>query len=176
MKPGPKPGQAPRPARPLLDRVMERIEQSPMGCWLWTGTTSSHGYARIAVANGQKHGEDGLVHRILYEYFFGSFPVGLTSDHLCRVRRCVNPTHIEPVTTKINVLRGTGITARSAQATHCIHGHPFDERNTLRDKRDGHRSCRACCREKMRRRRQSSRLSGVQSSTHKESSNGCQSR
>lgn len=57
-------------------------------------------------------------------------PAGLGLDHLCRVRRCVNPAHLEPVTDRVNILRGQAPSAVNAAKTHCIRGHPFNSVNT----------------------------------------------
>lgn len=104
-------------------------------CVIWTGY----------VTNG--YGKDGSrwVHRKAYEEAFGSIPAGLTIDHLCRNKLCMNPRHLEAVTLKENVLRGNGPTAVNARKTHCPTGHPYDEKNTLVSKK-GWRYCRACFR------------------------------
>lgn len=112
-------------------------------CWLWLGTKNSYGYGRLII---NKH-ERGA-HRFAYERQVGPIPAGLEIDHLCRVRHCVNPTHLEPVTTTVNIRRG--IRANSLK-THCKYGHAFDEANTYRC--HGHRYCRACGRESARRKR-----------------------
>ncbi len=59
----------------------------------------------------------------------GQIPSGLTLDHLCRVRNCVNPAHLEPVTHRENTLRGDGVTAINARKTSCHRGHPFAGEN-----------------------------------------------
>jgi hypothetical protein len=82
-------------------------------------------------------------HRLFYEQLVGPIPDGLQLDHLCRVRHCVNPDHLEPVTQTANVLRGIGPTAVNAGKTHCVHGHPFTPDNTYINKQ-GNRHCRAC--------------------------------
>ena len=78
------------------------------------------------------------VHRLVYELFVGSIPVGLTLDHLCRVRHCVNPAHLEPVTLAENTLRGEGPTAVNSRKTHCPKGHPYDVMDS------GRRRCLVC--------------------------------
>lgn len=70
-------------------------------CWLWTGTLNIAGYAYRNHRAGSR-----LVHRRHYEEAYGTVPPGLDLDHLCRVRRCVNPDHLEPVTRSENARRG----------------------------------------------------------------------
>lgn len=119
----------------LPTRFASRIHADPEGCWLWTGPTDSHGYAQTR--------RDGLIHRATYVEAKGPIPHTLELDHLCRVRHCVNPNHLEPVTHRENVLRGDGIAAIAAQATHCPAGHPYAGRNLVIFA-DGKRRCRAC--------------------------------
>lgn len=114
----------------------------PNGCWLWTGTTHAAApwdYGRFTV----RHGSEVPAHRFAWELLRGPIPEGLVIDHLCRVSRCVNPDHLEPVTQRENLLRGTGPSARHAATTHCPQGHPYDAENTYRDRRGG-RHCRIC--------------------------------
>ena len=89
------------------------------------------------------------LHRAIYEKFVGPIPDGLTIDHLCRNRLCVNPAHLEPVTLAANVLRGESLPAKNARKTHCPKGHPYDETNTHITKQ-GWRICKACNRERQR--------------------------
>jgi hypothetical protein len=98
-----------------------------------------------------------LVHRYAYERMVGPIPIGLVIDHLCGVTSCVNPAHLEPVTQQENVLRSGSLSAQRARMTHCLRGHPFDERNT-RITRRGERCCRACDRQLARERRARKRL------------------
>ena len=126
------------PARPLAERIQEKIEVDPAsGCWLWTGSLGGGGYASISIG---KRGR-ALVHRLSYEMHKGPIPEGLQIDHLCRVRRCVNPDHLEPVTHAQNARRGS-----LATKTHCKNGHEYTPENT-RISKDGSRHCRACGRE-----------------------------
>jgi hypothetical protein len=83
----------------------------------------------------------------------GPIETGLTVDHLCRNRRCVNPDHLEIVTNKDNILRGLSFAAMNKAKTHCIHGHEFNEQNT-RHRHNGTRECLQCRREKRKRLKQ----------------------
>lgn len=114
------------------------------GCWLWQRQLT-RGYGRIWI-----DGENIGVHVYFYRCLAGDIPEGLVLDHLCRVRNCVNPEHLEPVPNGENVLRGEGLSAQNARKTHCNHGHEFSPANTGRDKR-GDRVCLTCKRENLRR-------------------------
>lgn len=93
-----------------------------------------------------------LAHRVLYESWTGSIPEGCEPDHLCRVRHCVNPLHLEAVSHRENNLRGVGPIAMNARKTHCPKGHPFNETNTILHPRGNgvKRDCRECQRESWR--------------------------
>lgn len=110
-------------------------------CWLWK-VSRTEGYGSFRV-NGKFVG----AHRFAYQMLVGPTPPGLELDHLCRVRHCVNPAHLEPVTHKINALRGMGVPARNARKTRCKRGHKFTPENTFVDAR-GSRVCRQCNRER----------------------------
>ena len=116
---------------------------SHVGCWSWMGATNQLGYGIFR----QTRRNATVAHRYAYIQMAGPIPTGLTLDHLCRNRGCVNPLHLEPVTLRENILRGQGFAAINARKTHCLHGHPFNAKNTAvrKDgKRAGHRVCRAC--------------------------------
>lgn len=119
-----------------LPRFIEKIAwpEDAEECWLWTASIHPTGYGQFQL---------GRAHRVAYELRNGPIPDGLTLDHLCRVRNCVNPDHLEPVTRKVNILRGMGLSAQRARQTHCTRGHPFDEANT-HIRPNGTRRCRAC--------------------------------
>lgn len=130
----------------LRARVESKIAIAESGCWEWTGGLGSAGYGRITFG-GKRDG----AHRVSYELYVGPIPAGLEIDHLCRNRKCVNPDHLEPVTRRVNLLRGETIAAKHAIKTHCMRGHLFDATNTIRTERG--RQCKACTRIGERRRR-----------------------
>ena len=123
-------------------------------CWPWLGSIMASGYGQFHIRLEVNRWSATVAHRVAYEISIGPIPSGLVLDHLCRVRHCVRPDHLEPTTDAVNILRGTGWAARHARKTHCPAGHPYDQRNTHVDKK-GMRHCRACSaiRQAARRRR-----------------------
>jgi hypothetical protein len=122
------------------ERFWPKVEKTET-CWLWTGALLDSGYGFFWVDNTRQV----VAHRFAYELLVGTIPEGLQLDHLCRVRNCVNPKHLEPVTNRENALRSESFSGRSARQTHCVHGHPFDEANTyIWVGRPTHRQCRIC--------------------------------
>lgn len=112
-------------------------------CWEWSGQRVN-GYGRF-----QLNDRNRTAHQVAYELFVGPIPEGLEIDHLCRNRACVNPTHMELVTHRENVLRGETIAARNFYGTECVNGHPWSPETTGR-RHDGGRFCRPCARERNR--------------------------
>lgn len=122
---------------PTAERFWGKVEFTD-DCWLWTGTQNQKGYGRASV-----QGRAVQAHRWAYEFCVGPIPDGLTIDHLCRVRNCVNPDHLEPVTNRVNLSRGFSPSAICARKTHCPQGHPYSGDN-LYVKPNGWRECRIC--------------------------------
>jgi len=112
---------------------------------MWQGKPLlKSGYGQI-----RWHGRKWQAHRLVYELSGRTIPDGLQIDHLCRVRLCVNPEHLEPVTVKENVLRGVGPSAINARKTACIRGHPLIPSPWNRNKR----VCLVCMRAREARRK-----------------------
>ncbi|WP_433730849.1 HNH endonuclease signature motif containing protein [Actinoplanes sp. CA-051413] len=112
-------------------------------CWEWTGRTKPSGYGVFRI---NPMGGDRLAHRTSYEMLVGPIPDGLELDHLCRVRRCVNPDHLEPVTHQENVRRSAAPAALNARKRRCLKGHEFDRVITLGSGKRV-RKCSQCVRE-----------------------------
>ena len=134
-----------------------KFEIADSGCWLWTASQLPDGYGHFW--NGTRMQP---AHRWAYEQFVGPIPEGLEIDHLCKVRNCVNPDHLEPVTHDENCRRSSAGDIERAK-TQCPKGHPYDDENTLWLERTGRpgrwkRSCRACTRDRMARKRWAARL------------------
>jgi len=134
------------------ERLMTYMMPEPnSGCWLWLGTVSGGGYGQFQESPLTK--KKKLAHRASYECFVGPIPAGMQLDHLCRVRCCVNPAHLEPVTNQENGLRGIRL---NRLKTHCRRGHLLAGNNLIpRFLRKGQRVCREC--DQMRKRVQYAR-------------------
>ena len=152
---------------PLIDRFMRHVSPEPnTGCWLWTGAVQGGGYGVFDIDE-----RTGLAHRAAYRIFKGPIREGLQIDHLCRVRCCVNPDHLEPVTHAENLRRGLGNRAATTEAakqrsarTHCPRGHERNESNVYVNPTHGRKACRACNREKAREKAKSQQCAHAPSS------------
>ncbi|MEV4246982.1 HNH endonuclease signature motif containing protein [Streptosporangium canum] len=132
-------------AEMAASRFWAKVDKGgPLGCWIWTASINPGGYGQFIVYDAdKKRGLPIPAHRVAWQLVRGSIPQDLYIDHLCRTRNCVNPEHLEPVTNKVNILRGISPAAISARKTHCIRGHEFTPENTYRPARGG-RQCRTC--------------------------------
>jgi hypothetical protein len=133
---------------PFQDRYDHfTIPEPNSGCYIWMGNLSWNGYGSIKVGyKSEGNRKTEWAHRAAYEYFVGPIPKGMDLDHKCRVRCCVNPAHLEPVTRSENNKRGllpSIIRARAASKTHCKRGHPLSGDN-LYIGTGNRRVCRTC--------------------------------
>ena len=124
-------------------RFLRRVDRSGE-CWEWLGTISTAGYGVFGMGSTSDGRRRQIkAHRFAYELWVAPIPDGLQIDHLCRTRSCVNPSHLEAVTGKVNTLRSEGVAAVNARKTHCPQGHPYDDANTYVAP-NGQRGCRVC--------------------------------
>jgi len=127
----------------LPERLARQVSISESGCWIWTGSTQWNGYGSVSWKGARR-----VAHRVSYELLAGPIPKGLQLDHLCRVRGCVNPQHLEPVTNKENVRRSP---LRSKRATRppcgedqCPVCRTHLDQSTAYVYADGRLACREC--------------------------------
>lgn len=125
-------------ASPIEFRLCGKVDFTQGDCWVWAAGRNNYGYGVV-----DDEGRKKVAHRLVFELLVGPIPHGLHLDHLCRNRGCVNPAHLEPVTQRTNLLRGTGVTAKCAAKTHCGKGHPLSGDN-LYVYPNGKRRCRTC--------------------------------
>lgn len=127
-----------------MDRLMDKVTIYE-GHWKWKGSIDVSGYGRIGTKKGQS---PLLVHRVVYEHYRGPIPEGHQIDHLCGMKACVNPTHLEAVLPIENAGR--------AMLGTCRNGHEYTPENTRIISTTGNRRCRECDRAADRRRREHS--------------------
>lgn len=126
-------------------RIWNKIQvHEDTGCWVWTASLKPGGYGQVHYKRRTR-----VVHRLLVELLAGPVPDGLDLDHLCRVRACANPAHLEAVDRGTNLRRGVDlIWMRRAAITHCPQGHPYAGENLGYDSVG--RRCRTCDRRRSR--------------------------
>lgn len=128
-----------RRAKVNVERFWTKVvgREDPSACWVWTGGLLGHngdgsdGYGVVSVG-----GRNKLAHRYSYELLVGSIPPDLQLFHLCQVRRCVNPSHLELIT---HAERG-----HRAHLVYCQRGHLMDETNAYTYPGGQGRRCRKC--------------------------------
>lgn len=132
-----------------LEEFMKLVAPEPMsGCWLWLGTLNRGRYGVMAV-----NGKTWRAHRFAYETFKAPIGAGLTIDHLCRVTSCMNPDHMQPVTSEENSKRRWDVQGRIT--THCKKGHELTPENSIligsgQSKGKKWKMCRRCLNSKHR--------------------------
>jgi hypothetical protein len=126
-----------QPRLTVAERYHSRYEIDKVtGCWNWTAGKFPSGYGALYV-----NGSNRPAHRVGYELVHGPIGEGFHLDHLCRNRGCVNPDHLEPVTIRENILRGSSPSALTSVGDMCRKGHSMDD-SFIRS--NGKRQCRSC--------------------------------
>ena len=144
----------------VAEAFWRRVERGlPDECWLWSRAKNPGGYGVWSIA---RLGRQFMAHRVAWTVAHGApIPKGLSVDHLCRHRACVNPWHLEVVTIRENIFRGTGVAAQNAKKTHCKRGHALAGANLVPTNQHAGWMCRACWlglrREGAKRRRRAAR-------------------
>lgn len=149
-KPGPKVGSLrAKRLKWFLERIATVFVESNylQKCWPWPGYIDENGYGRY----GKKR-----AHQAAFELLIGAIPDGLELDHTCHDpkecsagnkclhRRCVNPLHLEPVSKKVNTLRGGSFAAKNAVKKNCPQGHPLSGENLKLDRYPSGKVLRRC--------------------------------
>lgn len=120
-----------------IDRFWPKLEKTN-DCWLWRAAIDRYGYGKFNL-----NGKVIAAHRAAWELLRGPIPEGMEIDHLCRVRNCVRPDHLEPVSKTVNCYRGESFAAENRRKTHCSKGHPLAGSN-VRITAKGYRICKQC--------------------------------
>lgn len=115
-----------------LRATFEANVRKTKNCWNWTGKRSA-GYGWLYF-----DGKTRAVHRLAVQFDGRDIPEGMSVDHLCRNKRCVNPSHLEVVTIAENTRRAHLV------RTECRRGHPYADPANFMLNRRGARMCRAC--------------------------------
>ncbi len=136
----------------ILEAFLSKIIIVKSGCWVWIAFCNNKGYGQF---NFNK--KNARAHRFIYEYFYDRICSDLTIDHLCKVKNCVNPNHLEEVTNRENNLRSNSIGGINSRKTHCNKGHPLSGEN-LRIENYGGRRCKTCELDRKRRSRMLKKL------------------
>lgn len=129
----------------LPDRIWLKIFVCPItGCWIWSGFINKRNYPYVSW-----QGKCRRTHRVVYALLVGEIPDNLELDHLCRVRYCVNPEHLEAVTHGVNTRRGDTFQRANFRKVLCSGGHPYDG-VYLRKNGSTMRTCSICARRNKR--------------------------
>ena len=128
-----------------IDRLLAKVRIDDDGCWIYEGALCK-GYARLRGDDRKKV----FGHRLAWEHFIGPIPDGLTYDHLCEIRACVNPGHGELVPMLVNIRRASrGMATVNRAKSSCPQGHSLAGDNLVKSAPG--RVCRECRKETNRR-------------------------
>lgn len=123
----------------VFDTYVNKLD-GDNACWEWTGHVRTDGYGLV-----RRNHKNHVAHRWVYETIKAKVPADLQLDHLCRNRKCCNPSHLDPVTHRENQLRGETFGAFNAAKTHCPRGHELVGDNLVTSAlKRGQRTCAKC--------------------------------
>ncbi len=132
-------------------RFWSKVDKSPSsGCWLWTGEKSAKGYGRFVISFVSGKRKRVYAHRFSWEQTHDKIPDTLQIDHLCGIKNCVNPDHMEVVTSRENILRGMSPSAITYRTGICKRGHALSDDN-IHVYSNGYRTCLICFRANQKR-------------------------
>ena len=125
-----------RPAVPPIERFWDKVEKTET-CWLWTGWTDHKGYGVIAAGDCHSNGSTVQAHIVSWEAENGPVPEGLMLDHLCEEHPCVRPSHLEPVTNSVNLMRAYSVWCKKKL-------HRMDDPSNVHETETHGRVCKKC--------------------------------
>lgn len=118
-----KPSPHPIPDRAAQRALTRYTVDGETGCHISTYSCGSHGYAQVGwqVTPGEiRVRSTTTAHRAAWTAIHGTIPAGMTIDHLCKNRRCVNVDHLRMLTNYENARRTHG---RDWPLGQCVNGH-----------------------------------------------------
>lgn len=125
---------------PIPERLaLLSIPEPNSGCHLWIGAVAKGGYGHIGIAKTMR-----FAHRVAYEVVNGPVSEEIELDHLCRVRSCINPAHLEPVTPTVNTHRRSNPPWVRERNNWCRKSLHLLQGENLVLHKDGSRECRPC--------------------------------
>ena len=128
--------------RSQSDRFWKNVKKSLRidGCWIWEGSLDTKGYGQIGL-----NYKVVKAHQFMIRYILGNkISEGFCIDHICRVRNCVNPEHLQIVSFRENTLIGFGPAAIAKRRNTCARGHAYTQETTRIDHTKSGNSFRVC--------------------------------
>lgn len=112
-------------------KFLSKVIKDENGCWIWQSSKNKITGYGIAVSNRKMV----IAHRLSYRLFKDTIPLGLVVHHLCHVKLCVNPDHLQIMTQTENLKQSDGlysnsICAHNSKKTHCPRGHEYTKIST----------------------------------------------